>query len=90
MLLGLAVRIVAEFKTPDVIAMIRSRQETHVSEVNEIPIECRPVQSRRLQGFGDLRMAHRSNCLLKPLQHSNTGTCAPQPGGSNQGAEFCD
>ena len=77
MLFGLAVRIVTEFKTPDMIAMIRARQETHVSEVNEIPIECRPVQSRRLQGFSDLRMTYRSNCLLKPLQHSNTGTCAP-------------
>ena len=90
MLFGLAVCIVTEFKTPDVIAMIRSRQEAGISQVNEIPIECRPVQSCRLQGFGDLRMTHRSNCLLKLLQHSNTGTGAPQPGGSNQGAEFCD
>ena len=90
MLSGLAVRLVTEFKTPDVIAMIRSRQEAGISQVNEIPIERRPVQSCRLQGFGDLRMAHRSHCLLKPLQHSNTGTGAPQPGGSNQGAEFCD
>ena len=90
MLFGLAMRLVTQFKTPDVIAVIRSRQKADVSKVNEIPIKCRPVQSRRLQGFGDLRMTHRSNCLLKPLQHSNSGTCAPQPGGSNQGAEFCD
>ena len=90
MLFGLAMRLVTQFKTPDMIAMIRSRQEAHVSQVNEIPVERGPVQSRRLQGFGDLRMTHRSNCLLKPLQHSNTGPCAPQPGGSNQGAEFCD
>ncbi len=90
MLFGLAVRIATQFKTPNVIAMIRSRQEADISEVNEIPVERRPVQSRWLQGFGDLRMAHRSNCLLKPLQHSNTGTCAPQPSGSNQSAEFCD
>ena len=67
MLFGLAKRIVTEFKAPDVIAMIRSRQETNVGEVDEVSIECRPVQSRRFQGFGDLRMAHRSNCLLKPL-----------------------
>ncbi len=90
MLFGLTVRLVTEFKTPDMIAMIRSRQEAGISQVNEIPIERRPVQSRRLQGFSDLRMAHRSNCLLKPLQHGDTGTCAPQPSGSNQGAEFCD
>ncbi len=90
MLFGLAARLVTEFKTPDVIAMIRSRQKPNVGEVDEVPIECRPVQSRRFQGFGDLRMAHRSNCLLKLLQHGNTGPCAPQSGGSNQGAEFCD
>ena len=90
MLFGLAMRLVTQFKTPDVIAVVRSRQEAGVSQVNKIPVERRPVQSRRLQGFGDLRMAHRSDCLLKPLQHSNSGTCAPQPGGSNQGAEFYD
>ena len=90
MLFGLAMRLVTQFKTPDMIAVIRSRQKADVSEVNEIPIKCRPVQSCRLQGFGDLRMTHRSNCLLEPLQHGNTGPCAPQPGGSNQGAEFWD
>ena len=86
MLFDLAVCSVMQFKTPDVIAVIRSRQKAGIGEVNEIPIERRPVQARRLQSFGDLRMAHRRRRLLKPLQNSNPGTCATQPSRSNQGA----
>ncbi len=64
---GLAGGLGAEFKPPDMRAVVRAGQEAGVRQVHEIPIEGGPVQAGGRQGVDDFGMAPGRPGLLEVL-----------------------
>jgi hypothetical protein len=81
---------IRQLKPPDVVAQFGPQEQPLVGQIGQIPKNCRLVETRRNQLFGQISMSHRSLRLAKCLHNGNASRRCPQLATAQQLTDFLD